>query len=43
MYLGKEDAQDILAGKKDYKQTLAFAEVITSLDLKPAQSVRPIF
>ncbi len=43
VYLGKNDAQDILAGKKDYKQALAFAEVITSLNLKPAQSVRPVF
>lgn len=43
VYFGKEDAQDILAGKKDYKRTLVFAEVITSLDLKPAQSVRPVF
>lgn len=43
VYLNKNDAQDIITGKKDYKQTLAFSEVITSLDLKPAQSVRPTF
>ena len=43
VFFGKYDAQEILAGRKDYKQALAFAEVITSLDLKPAQSVRPTF
>ncbi len=43
VYFGKNDAQEILAGRKDYKQALAFAEVFTSLDLKPAQSVRPVF
>ncbi len=43
VYFGKNDAQEILAGRKDYKQALSFAEVITSLDLKPAQSVRPVF
>jgi hypothetical protein len=43
LYLKKDDAQDILDGKKDYKDVLAFAEVITSLDLQPAKSVRPVF
>jgi len=43
VYLNKDDAQDILDGKKDYKKTLAYAEVITSLDLQPAKSVRPVF
>jgi hypothetical protein len=36
VYLRKDDAQDILDGKKDYKTILADSEVITSLDLKPA-------
>ena len=43
VYLKKDDAQDILNGRKDYKTTLAYSEVITSLDLKPALSVRPVF
>lgn len=43
VYLKKGDAQDILAGRKDYEKTLVDSEVITSLNLKPAQSVRPIF
>jgi hypothetical protein len=43
VYLNKDDAQDILDGRKDYKKTLAYAEVITSLDLQPAKSVRPVF
>lgn len=43
IYLKKDDAKDILAGRKKYEDTLVFAEVITSLDLKPAKSVRPVF
>jgi hypothetical protein len=43
VYLTKDDAQDILAGRKDYKTALVDSEVITSLDLKPAKSVRPVF
>jgi hypothetical protein len=43
VYFTKDDAQDILDGKKDYKKTIVNSEVITSLDLKPAQSVRPVF
>ncbi len=43
VYLNKNDAQDIIAGRKDYKKVLNFAEVITSIDLKPAKSVRPVF
>jgi hypothetical protein len=43
VYLTKDDAQDILAGRKDYKTTLVYSEVITSLDLQPAKSVRPVF
>ncbi len=43
VYLKKDDAQDILTGKKDYAKTLVDSEVITSLGLKPAQSVRPVF
>jgi hypothetical protein len=43
VYLKKGDAQDILDGRRDYKDVLAFAEVITSLDLQPAKSVRPVF
>jgi hypothetical protein len=43
VYLKKDDAQDILAGRKNYAATLVDSEVITSLDLQPAKSVRPIF
>jgi hypothetical protein len=43
IYLKKDDAQGILDGSKDYKATLVYSEVITSLGLKPAQSVRPVF
>lgn len=43
IYLKKDDAQDILDGRKDYKATLVYSEVITSLGLKPAKSVRPVF
>jgi hypothetical protein len=43
VYLKKDDAQDILDGRKDYKTVLIDSEVITSLDLKPAKSVRPVF
>ena len=43
VYLDKESAKDVITGKGDYKRALAFAEVITSLDLKPARSVRPVF
>jgi hypothetical protein len=43
VYLNKDDAQDIITGKKDYKKVLNFAEVITSTDLQPARSVRPVF
>ena len=43
VYLKKDDAQDILDGKIDYKTALIDSEVITSLDLKPAKSVRPVF
>jgi hypothetical protein len=43
VYFNKDDAQDILDGRKDYKTTLAYSEVITSLNLQPAQSVRPVF
>jgi len=43
VYLDKDDAQDFLNGRRDYKTTLAYSEVITSLDLKPAKSVRPVF
>jgi hypothetical protein len=43
VYLNKDDAQGILDGRRDYKAALAFAEVITSLELQPAKSVRPVF
>jgi len=43
VYLNKDDAQDILDGRRDYKTALVDSEVITSLDLKPAKSVRPVF
>jgi hypothetical protein len=43
VYLKKDDAQDILDGRIDYKTALIDSEVITSLDLKPAKSVRPVF
>jgi hypothetical protein len=43
VYLKKDDAQDILDGRIDYKTALIDSEVITSLDLKPTKSVRPVF
>ena len=43
VYLNKDDAQDILDGRRDYKTALVDSEVITSLDLQPAKSVRPVF
>jgi|WetSurSiteA1Bulk_404760.scaffolds.fasta_scaffold82390_1 hypothetical protein len=43
VYLKKDDAQNILDGKINYQRAIADAEVVTSLDLKPAKSVRPVF
>lgn len=43
VFFRKVDAQDILDGRREYKEALVDAEVITSLDLKPAQNVRPVF
>ena len=43
VYLNKDDAQDILDGRRDYKTALVDSEVITSLNLQPAKSVRPVF
>lgn len=43
VYFPKEEAKDVLEGKKDFRDALAFSEVIVSLELKPAQNVRPVF
>lgn len=43
VFFRKVDAQDILDGRRGYQEALVDAEVITSLDLKPAINVRPVF
>jgi hypothetical protein len=44
VYFSKNDAQDILEGRRPYADSLTEdVEIITSLDLKPAKSVRPVF
>lgn len=43
VFFRKADAQDILDGRRNYVEALVDAEVITSLDLKPAKNVRPVF
>ncbi len=43
IYFKKDDAQDIIEGRKPYADTLEDAEIITSLALQPAKSVRPVF
>ncbi len=43
IFFRKVDAQDILDGRREYQDALVDAEVITSLDLKPAKNVRPVF
>ena len=43
VYLKKGDAQDVLAGRRDYMDVLNDAEIYTSWNLQPAKSVRPVF
>ncbi len=44
VYFRKNDAQDILEGRVPYADSLKEdVEIITSLELKPAKSVRPVF
>ncbi|MBA4391229.1 MAG: hypothetical protein C0399_09845 [Syntrophus sp. (in: bacteria)] len=43
VFFRKTDAQDILDGRREYKEALVDAEVITSLELKPVKNVRPVF
>jgi hypothetical protein len=43
IYLKKVDAQDILEGRRTFADAVKDAEVVTSLDLKPAKAVRPVF
>ena len=43
IFFKKADALAVLAGNKTFQEAVADAEVVTSLDLKPAVSVRPTF
>lgn len=44
IYFRKNDAQDVIEGRRPYADSLTEdVEIITSLDLKPAKSVRPVF
>jgi hypothetical protein len=43
IYFKKDDAQDVIDGRRDYADSLQDAEIITSLGLQPAKSVRPVF
>lgn len=43
LYFTKNDAQDIIEGRRPYADSLEDAEIITSLGLQPAKSVRPVF
>jgi hypothetical protein len=43
IYFPKEDVWDILDGNKNFVDVVQNIEVITSLNLEPAKSVRPIF
>ena len=42
VYLSADDADDVLEGRKSFYDVAKTAEVITSLDLKPAVSVRVV-
>ncbi len=43
IYFPKEDIYDMIDGKKNFVDVVQETEVITSLDLKPAQNIRPVF
>lgn len=43
IYFRKNDAQDVIDGRRDYTDSLQDTEIITSLGLQPAKSVRPVF
>jgi hypothetical protein len=43
IYLSKTDAQEILDRRRGFRDVLDKSEIITSLDLKPAISVKPVF
>jgi len=43
IYLRKADAQDVIEGRRSFTDSLEDAEIITSLNLQPAKSVRPVF
>jgi hypothetical protein len=43
VFFKKAGAQDVLDGRRDYKEALVDTEVITSLELQPAKNVRPVF
>jgi hypothetical protein len=43
VYLPKEDAQDLLNKRRSFRESLEDAEIYTSLEMKPAVSVRPVF
>jgi len=43
VYFMKEDVWYMLDGKKNFVDVIRSSEVITSLNLKPAQNIRPVF
>jgi hypothetical protein len=43
IYFPKEDIWDMNDGRKSFVDVVQDAEIITSLDLKPAKNVRPVF
>ena len=43
IYFMKEDVWAMLDGKKNFVDVIQSSEVITSLNLKPAQNVKPVF
>lgn len=43
IYFKKNDAQDVIEGRREFADSLEDAEIITSLGLQPAKSVRPVF
>jgi len=43
VYIPREDVWDYIDGNKDFQALINSSEVITSLDLEPAKSVRPVF
>ena len=43
VYFSRDDAWDVLDGKETFDEAVENSEVITSLNLQPAKSVRPVF